>query len=94
VAAWDRAAVKSQSAIRISARFMLASYSERRRVGAMAGGVLEYVSMLTGMRSVWLLVLAIYLLAWLFARRARVQDFSTADSASGGSWNGSMGISS
>jgi hypothetical protein len=40
-------------------------------VGAMAGGVLEYLSMLTGMRAVWLLVLAIYMLAWLAARRAR-----------------------
>ncbi len=41
-------------------------------VGAMAGGVLEYVSMLTGMRAVWLLVLVIYMLAWLAARRASV----------------------
>jgi hypothetical protein len=41
-------------------------------VGAMAGGVLEYVSMITGMRAVWLLVLVIYLLAWLAARRARL----------------------
>ena len=40
-------------------------------VGAMAGGVLEYVSMVTGMRAVWLLVLVIYMLAWLAARRAR-----------------------
>ena len=40
-------------------------------VGAMAGGVLEYVSMITGMRAVWLLVLVIYMLAWLAVRRAR-----------------------
>ncbi|HET9299776.1 MAG TPA: methyltransferase domain-containing protein, partial [Candidatus Polarisedimenticolaceae bacterium] len=42
-------------------------------VGAMAGGVLEYLSMLTGMRGIWLLVLAIYALAWLFARQAQVR---------------------
>jgi SAM-dependent methyltransferase len=41
-------------------------------VGAMAGGVLEYISMVTGMRAVWLLVLVIYMLAWLFTRRARL----------------------
>jgi hypothetical protein len=40
-------------------------------IGAMAGGVLEYVSMVTGMRAVWLLVLAVYMLAWVFARRSR-----------------------
>jgi hypothetical protein len=34
-------------------------------VGAMAGGVLEYSSMVVGMRSVWLIVLAVYALAWL-----------------------------
>lgn len=41
-------------------------------VGAMAGGLIEYVSMLTGMRDVWLVVLAVYLLACLATmRRAR-----------------------
>ena len=38
-------------------------------IGAMAGGVVEYVSMLIGMRGVWLVVLAIYLAAWLTTRR-------------------------
>ncbi|MEE8522510.1 MAG: hypothetical protein V3T72_01160, partial [Thermoanaerobaculia bacterium] len=33
-------------------------------VGAMAGGLIEYLSMLIGMRQVWLVVLAIYVLAW------------------------------
>ncbi len=33
-------------------------------IGAMAGGMIEYTSMLTGLRSVWLIVLGIYLLAW------------------------------
>jgi hypothetical protein len=28
--------------------------------------------MVTGMRAVWLLVLVIYMLAWLFTRRARL----------------------
>jgi hypothetical protein len=39
-------------------------------VGAMAGGLLEYVSMATGMRTIWLLVLAVYGLAWLSTRLA------------------------
>lgn len=34
-------------------------------IGAMGGGLIEYVSMLIGMRRVWLIVLAIYVLAWL-----------------------------
>jgi SAM-dependent methyltransferase len=38
-------------------------------VGAMGGGVLEYASMLTGMRAVWLMVLVLYLIAWLAYRR-------------------------
>jgi SAM-dependent methyltransferase len=39
-------------------------------VGAMGGGVLEYASMLTGMRAVWLMVLVLYLIAGLASRRA------------------------
>ena len=34
-------------------------------IGAMGGGLIEYVSMLIGMRAVWMIVLVIYLLAWL-----------------------------
>ncbi len=37
-------------------------------VGAMAGGFVEYVSMLIGLRQVWLVVLVVYLLAWLSTR--------------------------
>ena len=37
-------------------------------VGAMAGGLVEYISMVTGMRAVWLLVLAVYLGAMLTSR--------------------------
>jgi SAM-dependent methyltransferase len=39
-------------------------------VGAMAGGLLGYVSMATGLRTIWLLVLALYGLAWLSTRLA------------------------
>ena len=34
-------------------------------IGAMAGGMIEYTSMLGGMRIVWLIILIIYLSAWL-----------------------------
>lgn len=34
-------------------------------IGAMAGGMLEYVSMVVGMRAVWAVAMVIYLLAWL-----------------------------
>jgi hypothetical protein len=34
-------------------------------VGAMTGGLLEYMSMATGMRAVWLVVFCVYSLAWL-----------------------------
>ena len=39
-------------------------------VGAMAGGLVEYVSMAIGMRAVWLIVLAVYALAWITTERA------------------------
>jgi hypothetical protein len=35
----------------------------------MAGGCAEYASMLLGMRAVWLLVLLVYLSAWLSTLR-------------------------
>jgi SAM-dependent methyltransferase len=38
-------------------------------VGAMAGGGLEYISMITGMGAVWWLAVAVYLGAWLAHRR-------------------------
>jgi SAM-dependent methyltransferase len=40
-------------------------------LGAMLGGVLEYLALLTGYRALLLLVAALYALAWLFATRAR-----------------------
>ena len=39
-------------------------------VGAMAGGLLEYTSMALGMRAVWLIVLAVYALAWISTEAA------------------------
>ena len=39
-------------------------------VGAMAGGWLEYLSMVYGLRSIWLVALAVYALAWLSAECA------------------------
>ncbi|MEM6456778.1 MAG: hypothetical protein AAF772_16930, partial [Acidobacteriota bacterium] len=36
-------------------------------IGAMAGGLVEYVSMATGMRAIWLIVLAVYAGAWLIS---------------------------
>jgi hypothetical protein len=41
-------------------------------LGAMAGGALEYLALLTGYRSLLLVVAGLYLLAWLFATRWRV----------------------
>jgi SAM-dependent methyltransferase len=40
-------------------------------IGAMAGGLVEYISMLTGMRAVWLIVLVLYLCAWLSNQHVR-----------------------
>jgi len=37
-------------------------------VGAMAGGTIEYISMLVGISAVWGLILVVYLLAWLSTR--------------------------
>ena len=41
-------------------------------LGAMAGGAMEYVALLSGYRVAALVVAALYLLAWLFATRWRV----------------------
>ena len=43
-------------------------------VGAMAGGLVEYLSMLIGMRAVWLVVLGVYAAAWLTTRLAVGRD--------------------
>jgi hypothetical protein len=41
-------------------------------LGAMAGGALEYLALLTGYRALLIVVAGLYLLAWLFATRWRV----------------------
>lgn len=41
-------------------------------LGAMAGGALEYVALLSGYQALLLIVAALYLLAWLFANRWRL----------------------
>jgi len=33
-------------------------------VGAMAGGLVEYASMILGMRAIWLILVSVYGLAW------------------------------
>ena len=39
-------------------------------IGAMAGGWLEYLSMVFGLRAIWLVALGVYALAWLFTEWA------------------------
>jgi hypothetical protein len=51
-------------------------------LGAMAGGALEYIALLTGYRVLLLVVAALYLLAWLFATRwRRLADVELASDA-------------
>lgn len=62
-------------------------------LGAMAGGALEYVALLSGYRVLLVLVAALYLLAWLFAtrwRRLADRDLAAGDDAarSDGEWAG------
>jgi hypothetical protein len=40
-------------------------------LGAMVGGALEYLALITGYRALLLVVAGLYLLAWLFATRWR-----------------------
>lgn len=40
-------------------------------IGAMGGGLVEYVSMAIGMRGVWLVALGVYALAWVFTQLTR-----------------------
>jgi hypothetical protein len=40
-------------------------------LGAMVGGAMEYVALLTGYRALLIAVAALYALAWLFANRWR-----------------------
>jgi hypothetical protein len=55
-------------------------------LGAMVGGALEYVALLTGYGALLLLVAALYALAWLFANRwRRLADVDLAREAGGGS---------
>ena len=62
-------------------------------LGAMAGGALEYVALLTGYRFLLVVVAALYLLAWLFANRwRRLADVALASgSEDGGSGAGGAG---
>jgi SAM-dependent methyltransferase len=54
-------------------------------LGAMAGGALEYVALLTGYRVLLVIVAALYLLAWLFATRWRtLADVELASGEDGG----------
>lgn len=54
-------------------------------LGAMAGGALEYVALLTGYRFLLVIVAGLYLLAWLFATRwRRLADVALASGAEGG----------
>jgi SAM-dependent methyltransferase len=54
-------------------------------LGAMVGGALEYVALLTGYRALLLIVAVLYALAWLFATRWRVlADVELAGGAADG----------
>jgi hypothetical protein len=56
-------------------------------LGAMAGGALEYLALLTGYQALLLVVALLYLLAWLFATRFRMladRDLSRGDRAASG----------
>jgi hypothetical protein len=51
-------------------------------LGAMIGGAMEYVALLTGYRFLLVVVAALYALAWLFATRwRRLADVSLATGA-------------
>jgi hypothetical protein len=58
-------------------------------LGAMVGGAMEYVALLTGYRFLLVVVAALYALAWLFANRwRRLADVELApgDSPDAGAW--------
>jgi hypothetical protein len=58
-------------------------------LGAMLGGAMEYVALLTGYRFLLVVVAALYALAWLFATRwRRLADTSLAEGAepTAGEW--------
>jgi hypothetical protein len=60
-------------------------------LGAMAGGALEYIALLTGYRALLLIVAGLYLLAWLFAtrwRRLADRDLAAGDAEGGAEWAG------
>jgi hypothetical protein len=53
-------------------------------LGAMAGGALEYVALLTGYRFLLVVVAVLYVLAWLFANRwRRLADVALSAEGSG-----------
>ena len=58
-------------------------------LGAMAGGAMEYVALLTGYRFLLVVVAALYALAWLFAnrwRRLADVDLAAGDAPDAGAW--------
>jgi hypothetical protein len=59
-------------------------------LGAMAGGAMEYLALLTGYRALLIAVAVLYGLAWLFATRwRRLADVDLANDPSGeteGEW--------
>src|SRR6185436_15462174 len=58
-------------------------------LGAMVGGALEYVALLSGYRFLLILVAALYGLAWLFANRWRLladTELAAGDQAEAGAW--------
>jgi hypothetical protein len=56
-------------------------------LGAMAGGALEYLALLTGYRALLLLVALLYLVAWLFATRfRRLSDVELRRDEAGDAW--------
>ena len=59
-------------------------------LGAMAGGALEYLALLTGYRALLIVVAGLYLLAWLFANRWRLLA-DTALAREGGAGGGGSG---
>ena len=64
-------------------------------LGAMVGGALEYLALLTGYRALLPLVAVLYLLAWLFAtrwRRLADRDLETAPTGPESDGDGGRGV--
>jgi hypothetical protein len=65
-------------------------------LGAMAGGAMEYLALLTGYRALLIVVALLYALAWLFATRwRRLADVELAhdpDASGDGGWQPEAGL--